>query len=174
MSNKCFHMLLLASCIWRPRILLESFYTSNFLHSFPHCLLSVRIALLHAIPLRQSLMPRPRRRILLLPVLLKAFTHDVRSREQQPMPRHEHEVRKSALVADQVLPPSLRKMRIDHANHALDLVAVAIEARRKVLLRVIERKPGSLPVVRSLARGLEMHPAALFPFLCSRCVAQGV
>ena len=119
-------------------------------------------------------MPRPRRRVLLFPVLLEAFTHDVRRREQQPMPRHEHKVRKSALVADQVLAARLREVRIDHANHALDLVTVAVKTRRKVLLRVIECEPGSLPVVRSLARGLEMHPAALLPFLCSVRVAQGV
>jgi len=74
------------------------------------------------------LVPRPGFGVLLAPFLLKPLAHDVRLGQQQPMPRHEHEIRVRALVANQVLLSGLLEVAVDDAQRAADLVAVAVKA----------------------------------------------
>ncbi len=69
-----------------------------------------------------------------LPLISKPLTHDRRS---QPTPRHKHEVSIRDVLAAEVRTAALLEVRIDDAKDAFDLVAVAVETRRQVLLRVV-------------------------------------
>lgn len=70
-------------------------------------LLSVLTSLLYSWTLLDPLVPCPSIRVLFLPLIGKIFAIDMRRVEQQPMPRHESQVRVRALVSYQVLSTSL-------------------------------------------------------------------
>lgn len=102
-------------------------------------------------PSLQSLIPSPTSRVLLLPLLRKVLTHDVRLVQQQPVPWHEAQIRIADAVAAQVGLLGLRQVVVDDAEDAADLIAVAIEAASQVLLGVVEDEPGALAEVGALA-----------------------
>lgn len=54
------------------------------------------------------------------------------------MPRHESKIRVSRLIANKVRLTGLLQMHVDHAEHAPDLVSIAIKARFEIFLWVIE------------------------------------
>lgn len=86
-------------------------------------------------------MPRPSGRVFPLPLLLELLAHDLRRREDQPVPRHEGQVGVGDLVPDEVRPVLLLEVGVDDGDHAADLVPVAVEAAGEVLLGVVEREP---------------------------------
>ena len=49
-------------------------------------------------------------------------------------------------------------MRVKHAGHAPDLIAVPVQHGFEIFLRVVEDEPGALAEVGSLAGGLEVQP----------------
>ena len=123
--------------------------TDSFLSTsrLPQSLQPILETLLHALPLTQSLVPLPRRRILLLPLLLELLAHDTRRREDEPMPRHERQVREGDFVAAEVRALVLLQVRVDDADDAADLVAVALEAGGEIFLGVVEDEPGALAIL---------------------------
>jgi len=92
-----------------------------------HSLIPSLPRLAHRRPFLQPLVPRPRLWVRLLPLLQEVLAHNVGLLEQQPVPRHERQVRVRGLIADEVLLACLLEVAVDDADHAADLVAVAVE-----------------------------------------------
>lgn len=82
----------------------------------------------------QPLVPRPRVRVLGLPLLVETLTVDVRREGDEPEPRHEGQVGVGQLVAAEVLLVGLLEVRVDDADDARDLVAVALVDAGDVLV----------------------------------------
>jgi hypothetical protein len=133
-------------------------HLNNSSSNFPHSSLLRRLdslrpilaTLLHSLTLQQSLTPLPTFRIALLPLLRKALAHNLRWRQQKPMPRDESQIRVRAFIADQIRFAGLLEMCINHPKHPADLIAIAIETGRQILLRMVEDEPGPLAKVWSL------------------------
>lgn len=139
--------------------------------SSSHSLGPVLETLLHRRLLLQLLEPSPVVRHRGLALLLKALLHDIR---HKPVPWHEHEVCEAQLLAHKVRLASVLEMGIDDTQNTLDLVAVAVNDRREVLLGVVHQEPSALAEVGALARHLEVRPALLLVFLWEFGVAEAV
>lgn len=129
-----------------------------------HRLIPILPRLLHRRPLIQLLVPLPRNRILLFELLDKALTHDVRRLRQQPMPRHESQIRIGALVADEILAAGFLEVCVNHAEDTMDLVTVALEAGVDFVL-VVEDEPGALAEVGACNRSAIGPPLLSNPFI---------
>ena len=68
------------------------------------------------------------------------------------MPGHKRQVGKCGLVAAEIRAVVLLEVRVDDAEYAADLVAVAVEAGGEVLFRVVEDEPGALAVLCTTSR----------------------
>lgn len=112
-----------------------------------HGLSPVSLRLLDRSPLGEALVPGPGGRVLLLPLLGEVLAHHVRGQQDEPVPGHEGQVGVGDLVADEVGLAGGLELAVEHADHAADLVAVAVQAGGQVLLRVVEGEPGALAVV---------------------------
>lgn len=102
---------------------------------------SILAHLLDRRALRDPLIPRPSRRVLLLPLVGEVGAHDMRRAQQQPVPRHEGQISVGQFVANQIGGASLLQMGVNDSNYATDFVAVAVEARIDLVL-VVEGEPG--------------------------------
>lgn len=123
----------------------------NLLLVLAHGLQPLLPTLLHRRPSLQALIPSPASRILLLPLLWKVLTHDLRLVQDQPVPRHEAQIRIADAVATEVGLLRLRQVGVDNAEDAADLITVAVQAAREVLFGVVEEEPGALTEVGALA-----------------------
>ena len=95
----------------------------------PHSSRPGLLSLNHRRPGSQPLVPRPRRRELLLPLLQEILTHHVGSASDHPEPRHHGDVGVGAFIAyEELLVAVLLEVGVDDADDALDFVAVAVEA----------------------------------------------
>jgi hypothetical protein len=89
------------------------------------------------------------------------------------MPRHERQVRVSALIPDQIPGPLLLEMRIQHPDHPLHLLDVAVHSGGN-LLGVVSLEPDALAVVGALAGDLEVQPLVAEVFFGGGGVADGL
>jgi hypothetical protein len=89
------------------------------------------------------------------------------------MPSHERQVRIRALIPDQIPRPLLLEMRIQHPNHALHLIDVALHSGGD-LFGVVALEPHALAVVGALAGDLEVQPLVAEVFFGGGGVADRV
>ena len=75
-------------------------------------------------------MPFPRLRLLRLQLVRELLTCAGYS---QVVPRHEHQIRKADVVADEVRLACLVELVVDDAPHSLDLVFVSVDGGRQLL-----------------------------------------
>lgn len=93
--------------------------------------------------------PRMEMRVLLCQIRRVALRIRQQARHV-PIPWHKRQVGKGALLAHQVWRALLLQVAVDHAEHALDFVGVAVDGGGDALFGVKEGEPGLLAKVGAL------------------------